>query len=113
MHFCYHALWRPVGVSRLTHDAYGTYKVDRRQFRTSLLAPMAVNVGFVLFECNKLTNDNNPFIRRRKKTYRIVAYHNERPIFIERCNGISCDWEDFKEAFKVNIVTLFSKLHSF
>ena len=76
----------------LTADLYGKYEGTHRNFRSSVLTPMAANVAFVLFECK----EGN---KTRKK---IVGYLNERPIFFERCNNsFSCDWKIFKSIFKV------------
>merc|ERR1711879_95049 len=36
-------------------------------------------------------------------TKKIVAYHNERPFYLERCNGYTCDWETFKKLFQDEI----------
>ena len=76
----------------LTADLYGKYEGTHRNFRSSVLTPMAANVAFVLFEC-KEGNET------RKK---IVGYLNERPMFFKRCNNsFSCDWKIFKGIFKV------------
>ena len=89
-----------LGVSKdrceLTHDFYGTEKAGRRNFSNSLLTPTAANIAFVLFECSELSKGDNVVYRKK-----VVAYHNERPILLRRCNGIYCDWKRFKRIFKV------------
>ena len=78
----------------ITYDLYRTGKGNGRNFRSSVLAPMSANVAFVMFDCNESTNEYDV-------TKKIVAYHNERPLFLERCNGYTCNWETFKKLFKV------------
>lgn len=79
----------------ITHDLYQTGKGNSRNFRSSVLAPMSANVAFVMFDCNESADENDI-------TKKVVAYHNERPLFLERCNGYSCDWKTFKDLFRVS-----------
>ena len=82
---------------KITHDLYDTYNGNSRNFRTSTLTPMASNVGFVLFDCIESSDIS-------EITKKVVAYHNERPLFFKRCNNsFSCNWEQFKEIFEVRI----------
>ena len=89
-----------LGVSRdryeITHDSYGTEEAERRNFRASLLTPMAANVAFVLFECSELSKGDKVVYKKK-----VVGYHNEKPISFQGCNGIYCDWKRFKRIFKV------------
>ena len=78
----------------ITYDLYKTGNGNGRNFRSSVLVPMSANVAFVLFDCQESTNAFDI-------TKKIVAYHNERPLYLERCNGYVCDWETFKLLFKV------------
>ena len=78
----------------ITYDFYKTAKGNGRNFRSSVLVPMSANVVFVLFDCQESTNELDI-------TKKIVAYHNERPLYLERCNGYVCDWDTFKLLFKV------------
>ena len=81
----------------ITHDLYDTYDGNSRNFRSSTLTPMAANVGFVLFDCKESSDDD-------EITKKVVAYHNERPLFFKRCNNsFSCNWEQFKDIFEVRI----------
>ena len=60
-----------------------------RSYRASLIGSFSANFAFALFDC-----DHSP------KT-RVVGIHQEKPIMMKRCDRIDCDWEQFKQVYKV------------
>ena len=71
----------------LTNEKYEV--AENRTYRTSYIGTFAQNIGFVRFEC-----DNNET--------KIITLHQEQKVALDVCDGkVECDWNKFKEAFKV------------
>ena len=70
-----------------THSNY--LSMGNRSYRSSLIGSFSANFAFALFDC-----EESP------KT-RILGIHQEKAIKMTRCDRIDCDWEQFKEVYKV------------
>ena len=77
----------------LTSELYRSPARARQTFNSAAAIPMAANIGFVLFDCGNNNSGND--------RYKIAAFHNEKPMFIPKCNDFVCNWKDFKNVFKV------------
>ena len=73
---------------KLTHDMYATEEITHRKYLTSLIGSFAQNIGFVFFQCEDAKN-------------KILALHQEKIVHLDRCGETECDWEQFKENFRV------------
>ncbi|KAK7068393.1 hypothetical protein SK128_007921 [Halocaridina rubra] len=81
-------LFRP--SQHLRHDNFANMK--NRVWKTSYLSPFAANLAFVLFGCGD--------------DYRMGTFFQGQPIpLAEKCEGISCHWEEIKSWFEDNADT--------
>ena len=86
----------------LTHAIFGEDKATQREYRTSFMGSFAQNVGFVFFECK---NSNNNITQNK-----ILTLHQEKIVKLGKCRHEECDWDEFKEAYEVQISHVYSYL---
>lgn len=71
----------------LRHDNFEA--MADRVYQTSLTGSFSANVALVLLDCQDLP------------TTRIVAWHQERPVQLEKCDRLDCDWQQFLLQYQV------------
>ncbi|XP_017777674.1 PREDICTED: multiple inositol polyphosphate phosphatase 1-like isoform X1 [Nicrophorus vespilloides] len=72
----------------LTADNY--YQMDRRQWRTSQLAPFSGNIAAVLYQCD---NQNDK--------YKVMFFMNENPVEFPECSVGLCSWEVVRDKYQM------------
>ena len=57
------------------------------------MGPFSANVGFLMMEC-----DQAPINR-------VMTLLQEKPVMLPKCDNLACDWEMFKDIYKVGYST--------
>jgi len=76
-----------------THLNYETMK--ERNYSTSIIGSFSNNFGFVLYDC-----DGVP---------KVLSVHQEKPVKLELCDDLLCDWSQFQEIYQVLLIFVFKK----
>ena len=53
------------------------------------MGPFSANVGFLMMECDEAPMN------------RIMTLVQEKPVMLPKCDSLACDWQIFKENYKV------------
>ena len=55
------------------------------------MGPFSANVGFLMMECDEAPMN------------RIMTLVQEKPVMLPKCDNLACDWQIFKENYKIVI----------
>ena len=53
------------------------------------MAPFSANIGFLMMECDEAPMN------------RVMTLLQEKPLKLPKCDNLACDWQTFKEIYKV------------